>query len=81
VESEDNTVFPFCCETRWLGIIDFLYRTTIQEGRLDIQMVHLLAVVSSYCEHKLNGLHPGNWSKYFIEVNALILHIPLHDES
>jgi hypothetical protein len=44
-------------------------------------MAHLLTTMSSYCKHKLNELHLGNWSEYLIKINALSLHISLHDES
>jgi hypothetical protein len=67
-------------ESLQLVDIDLFLQVTIEEGRLDVHVVHMPSLLGHQCE-ETNGLHPHDRCEGVVEVDSLLLDEPMHHQT
>jgi hypothetical protein len=68
-------------ESRGLRHVHLFLELSVEEGGLDVEMVHRPGLLRGDGEEEPDGIEPGDGGKDFLEVNSLSLHIALGDEA
>src|ERR1044072_4118442 len=73
---KDFVFFSLLQITWWLLYVNFFFKHTIQESRLDIHLKNLPSTLSSNGKNHTHRVHSCNWSKNFKIINAGFLFVP-----